>query len=149
MLVPGSSTIAPIPFSAMSRRAFSIRALRSSSEIGTALPGNGFSAAMDGGALLGPLPRCAPAGTAYDAAAAMAEVLTNVRRDMRVSELTVDNPQTRDKILNLLISCSESPDLLLSPLPELRRLHQHPRIRVQHDRRGLGVGWNRELPGGL
>ena len=83
MLVPGSRTIAPILFSAMSRRAFSIRALRSSSGIGTALPGNGFKAAMDGAVLLAPPPRCAAAGTAIDPAAAIAEVRTNVRRDMR------------------------------------------------------------------
>ena len=48
MLVPGSRTIAPIPFSTIKRRAFSILALRSSTEMGTALPGKGFSAAMDG-----------------------------------------------------------------------------------------------------
>ena len=51
-LVLGSSTSALMPFSTMSFRAFSIRACRSSSAIGVAVPGNGLSAAIGAGALV-------------------------------------------------------------------------------------------------
>lgn len=74
MLVPVSSTIAPMPCSAISLRAFSMRASRSASAIGVALPGNGFSARMDSGSgVESPRPRCAAAGAAYAAAAVSAE----------------------------------------------------------------------------
>ena len=49
MLVPGSRTIAPMPFSAISRRAFSIRASRSASVIGVGLAGKGFNARIEAG----------------------------------------------------------------------------------------------------
>ncbi len=78
MLVPGSSTIAPMPLSAISRRAFSIRPRRSSSEIGVAFPGKGFSAAIDAGTARWP---CASTSDgSAQAPAARADALRKVRR---------------------------------------------------------------------
>ena len=57
MLVPPSSTIAPMPCSAISRCAFAIRARRSSSVIGGAGFGSGFMDEIDAGTLLPPWPR--------------------------------------------------------------------------------------------
>ena len=54
-LVPGSRMMAPRPCSLMSRRAFSMRACRSSSPIGTGVPGNGSRAAIAVGGITGRL----------------------------------------------------------------------------------------------
>ena len=74
-----------MPFSTISRRAFSIRARRSASEIGVALPGNGFKAWIDAGAgdpLFWLEPRCAKAGApAIVPSAAAVEAPTKRRRE--------------------------------------------------------------------
>jgi hypothetical protein len=83
MLVPGSSTIAPSPFSTISRRAFSMRVRRSVSVIGTALPGNGLSARTEAGSGATCAINVADSIPLVASAAAVAdEACTNVRRDM-------------------------------------------------------------------
>ena len=144
MLVPPSSTIAPMPCSVISRCAFAMRARRSSSAIGGAGLGSGFSARIDAGnGIPPPAPRpCADDRIVERVAAALAaaDAWTNVRRVTRMmrgqstrwrwSCSQTMSPASRRPCRSVLIQRRPRCRLNYGQMPPLRR-----RLRVRRVRR--------------